>query len=143
MQTREVKLGDIYYIPLTKDDDVTPKGGFSSRKKYCFIVGFSEYGFYVAYFLMNSHINVRHLNTPQLLSCQYPLRHKDYPEIIVAEKDPSYLDLGHVRELERSRLISDGVFKGTLIQSDFENIFTWLKHSDQYSPKQKHRYGWI
>lgn len=51
---REIQLGDIYFIPLTRDDDVTPKGGYDHRNKYCFVVGFSEYGFYVAYFLMNS-----------------------------------------------------------------------------------------
>lgn len=51
---REIQLGDIYFIPLTRDDDVTPKGGYDHRNKYCFVVGFSEYGFYVAYFLMNT-----------------------------------------------------------------------------------------
>lgn len=140
---RDVNLGDIFYIPLSKEDDVTPKGGYSQRRKYCFVVGFSEYGFYVVYFLMNSHPNPKFINTYDLLSCQYPLRHADYPFIIKPEKDPSYLDLGHAREIEKSRLLNEGEFKGTLIETDFRNIFEWLRNSDQYSPKLKKRYGWI
>lgn len=140
---RQISLGDIYYIPLTQDDDVTPKGGLDHRNKYCFIVGFSEYGFYVAYFLMNSEINQRYINTHERLSCQYPLSHADYPAIIKPDKDPSYLDLGHVREMEQTRLINQGIFKGTLTPRDHQNIFEWLKDSEQYSPKMKRRYGWI
>ena len=140
---RQINLGDIYYLPLTQDDDVTPKGGLDHRNKYCFIVGFSEYGFYVAYFLMNSAVNQRHINTYERLSCQYPLSHADYPAIIKPDKDPSYLDLGHVREMEKTRLINQGIFKGTLIPRDHQNIFEWLKDSEQYSPKMKRRYGWI
>lgn len=140
---RQISLGDIYYLPLTQDDDVTPKGGLDHRNKYCFIVGFSEYGFYVAYFLMNSEINQRHINTYERLSCQYPLSHADYPTIIKPDKDPSYLDLGHVREMEKTRLINQGIFKGTLTPSDHQNIFEWLKDSEQYSPKMKRRYGWV
>lgn len=140
---RQISLGDIYYLPLTQDDDVTPKGGLDHRNKYCFIVGFSEYGFYVAYFLMNSEINQRHINTYERLSCQYPLSHADYPAIIKPDKDPSYLDLGHVREMEQTRLINQGIFKGTLTPRDHQNIFEWLKDSEQYSPKMKRRYGWI
>lgn len=93
MSLIQVNLGDIYYIPLTEADDVTPKGGYDHRRKYCFVVGFSEYGFYVVYFLMNSVVNTKYINTHDLLSCQYPLCHKDYPTIIRPEKDPSYLDL--------------------------------------------------
>ncbi len=140
---RQISLGDIYYIPLTQDDDVTPKGGLDHRNKYCFIVGFSEYGFYVAYFLMNSEINQRHINTYERLSCQYPLSHADYPTIIKPDKDPSYLDLGHVRKMEKTRLINQSIFKGTLTSSDHQNIFEWLKDSEQYSPKMKRRYGWV
>lgn len=139
----QIKLGDIFYVSLTKEDDVTPKGGFAHRLKYCIVVGFSEFGFYVVYFLMNSHINKNFLNTYERLSCQYPLIHKDYPTIIREDKDPSFLDLGHPREIERERLISEGVYKGRLTDSDYKNIFEWLRDSDQYSPKLKKRYGWI
>lgn len=139
----EVNLGDIYYIPLTKEDDITPKGGFNHRNKYCFVVGFSEYGFYVVYFIMNSHPNQNYINTYELLSCQYPLSMKDYPSIIKPEKDPSYLDLGHAREIERKRLLSEGEICGKLTETDYKNIFEWLRDSEQYSPKQKKRFGWI
>lgn len=142
-ESQQVKLGDIFYIPLSEEDDVTPKGGFDHRHKFCFIVGFSEYGFYVVYFLMNSSINTNYINTHERLSFQYPLSHKDYPTIIKKDKDPSFLDLGHAREIEKERLISKGCYKGALVPTDFKNIFEWLRNSDQYSPKQKKRYGWI
>lgn len=140
---RPVNLGDIYYIPLTQEDDVTPKGGYKHRNKYCFVVGFSEYGFYVVYFLMNSQPNPNYINTYERLSCQYPLRSKDYPTIIKPDKDPSFLDLGHAREIEKSRLLNEGEYRGSLTTSDHLNIFQWLRDSDQYSIKQKKRYGWI
>ena len=142
-ESQQVKLGDIFYVPLSEEDDVTPKGGFDHRFKFCFVVGFSEYGFYVVYFLMNSSINLNYINTYGRLSCQYPLSHKDYPTIIKKDKDPSFLDLGHAREIEKERLISKGHYKGTLTSTDFKNIFEWLRNSDQYSPKLKKRYGWI
>ena len=63
-ESQQVKLGDIFYIPLSEEDDVTPKGG-------------------------------------------------------------------------------KGCYKGALVPTDFKNIFEWLRNSDQYSPKQKKRYGWI
>lgn len=140
---RDIQLGDIYFIPLTRDDDVTPKGGYDHRNKYCFVVGFSEYGFYVAYFLMNSKINTKYNHTFERLSCQYPLTRADYPSIIMPDKDPSYLDLGHVREIEKTRLLTEGEYRGSLTKSDHCNIFEWLRNSEQYSPKMKQRYGWI
>ncbi|MBD5180664.1 MAG: hypothetical protein HDT01_05130 [Bacteroidales bacterium] len=140
---REIQLGDIYHIPLTRDDDVTPKGGYDHRKKYCFVVGFSEYGFYVAYFLMNSEVNTKYINTFERLSCQYPLSHTDYPTIIKPDKDPSFLDLGHVREIEKTRLVAEGQYSGSLTESDHRNIFEWLRDSELYSLKLKRRYGWV
>ena len=142
-RTENVKLGDIFKVALNTDDEITPKGGFDHRNKYCFVVGFSEYGFYVIYFILNSKINTNFINTYDRLSCQYPLTHKDYPTIIQEDKDPSYLDLGHAREIERNRLINEGEYKGALTPTDFENIFEWLRNSDQYSPKMKRRYGWL
>ncbi|MDE6335986.1 MAG: hypothetical protein K2J63_04890 [Muribaculaceae bacterium] len=139
----QIKLGDIFYVSLSKEDDVTPKGGLDHRYKYCIVVGFSEYGFYVVYFLMNSHINTTYLNTYDRLSCQYPLTHRDYPTIIRKDKDPSFLDLGHPREIEKQRLVSEGRYIGKLTDSDYKNIFEWLRDSEQYSPKLKKRYGWI
>lgn len=138
-----VKVGDIFKVPLTAEDDITPKGGLDHRRKYCFVVGFSEYGFYVVYFVMNSKINTNYINTHDRLSCQYPLTHRDYPTIIEEDKDPSYLDLGHAREIEKERLLKHGEYRGALCQSDYDNIFEWLRNSDQYSPKMKRRYGWI
>ena len=138
-----VKLGDIFKVPLTTEDEITPKGGWEHRNKYCFVVGFSEYGFYVVYFIMNSKINTNFINTHERLSCQYPLSHKDYPLIITEDKDSSYLDLGHAREIEKARLLKEGEYKGSLTQSDSDNIFAWLRDSNQYSPKMKRRYGWL
>lgn len=142
-EQRQVNLGDIYYIPLTQEDDVTPKGGLDHRNKYCFVVGFSEYGYYVVYFLMNSQPNPKYINTNELLSCQYPLSRKDYPAIIKPDKDPSFLDLGHAREIEKTRLFRDGEYRGSLTATDHQNIFQWLRDSELYSPKQKKRFGWI
>lgn len=90
------KIRDIFSISLTREDNITPKGGYESRRKYCFILGFAEYGYYVVYFVMNHQINENFINTDELLDCQYPLRHKDYPTIILEEYDPSYLDLGQI-----------------------------------------------
>jgi hypothetical protein len=142
-EQRQIKLGDIYYVPLTKDDDVTPKGGLDYRNKYCFVVGFSEYGFYVVYFLMNSQPNPNYIKTYESLSCQYPLSRKDYPTIIKPDKDPSYLDLGHAREIEKTRLLSEGEYRGSLTLADHQRIFQWLQDSEQYSVKQKKKFGWI
>lgn len=139
----QVEIGDIYKIPLNERDNITVKDGLDHRNKYCFIVGFCEYGFYVVYFILNHELNQKFINTNERLSCQYPISRKDYPNIIYEDYDPSYLDLGTVRLMEKERMLRDGTYMGKLIESDLSNILYWLKETDQYSPNQKRKFGWI
>lgn len=138
-----VNLGDIFLVPLDERDEITPKDGLDHRNKYCLVVGFLEYGYYVVYFILNSDPNPNFINTHERLSCQYPLSYKDYPHLIRPNKDPSYLDLGHIRKIEKQRLIDEGKLCGTLTASDYKNIFEWLIEGDYYPPKTKKKHGWI
>lgn len=94
---QEIKIGSIYKKKMDEAEDVTPKGGMAFRPKYFIVIGSAEYGYYVAYVLINKSINEKYICTKELLDCQYPLRVKDYPGIFTI--DPSLVNLARIREM--------------------------------------------
>lgn len=94
---QEIKIGSIYKKEMDEAEDVTPKGGMAFRPKYFIVIGSAEYGYYVAYVLINKSINEKYICTKELLDCQYPLRVKDYPGIFTI--DPSLVNLARIREM--------------------------------------------
>lgn len=138
-----IQTGDIYVMPLTPDDDITPKGGYLSRRKYCFVIGCSEYGYYVAYLVMNSEINERFNPTRILKDSFYPLTHADYPSIVKPYKDPSWLDTGNVRKMEASRMSSEGRLCGRMTDRDLDLVLRTIAESPLVSNKIKKEIGLI
>lgn len=135
------RIGAIYRMNMDKEQDVTPKGLLDFRPKYCIIIGNAEYGFYVAYVLINKSINNHFIYTKELLDLQFPLRVSDYPNIF--KIDPSYVNLGKIREMERTSFLEKATLYGNLTTSDCELILKALRNSTVLTPKQKKRYGLI
>lgn len=51
-----VKIGDIIYVSLDKEDGLILNSGFTDRKKYIVIVGFTPEGIAIGALLINSKI---------------------------------------------------------------------------------------
>lgn len=138
-KSRNVEIGSIYKMNLDQQDDVTPKNGIDFRPKYFIIIGNADYGYYVAYILINKNINNNFLYSKELLDCQFPLRVKDYPGIF--KIDPSYANLARIREMEREKLLREATYQGKLTEKDLDLIIKALINSKIITPKEKRRYG--
>lgn len=136
-----IEVGTIFKMKLDEKDEVTPKGSIDYRPKFFIVVGNADYGYYVAYVLINKSINLKYNTTKELLSSQFPLRVKDYPGIFTI--DPSYVNLGKIREMERGRLDKEGIYQGKLNDNDLEMILTTLRESEVITAKEKKRIGLI
>lgn len=136
-----IKVGDIYRCNLDRNDDITPKGNIDFRPKFFVVIGTPEYGYYIAYVIVNSEININFNNTKALLDSQFPLKREDYPEIF--SKETSYLNLARIRRMEAERLIAQGQYKGHLTDKDLKLVIETLQNSDLISPKEKRSCGLI
>ena len=134
-----VEIGSIFRMNLDEKDDVTPKGGIDFRPKFLVVIGSAEYGYYVAYVLVNKSINEKYNYSKELKDCQFPLHVKDYPGIF--KIDPSYVNLARVREMEKERLLKEAIYQGKLTERDLELIMETLRNSEVLTTKEKKRYG--
>ncbi len=67
------EIGEIYELPLGKEDEITLKGNYPTRRKYCVIIGKPDYGYYVAYLIIDHEINEKFNPTRELKDCFFPL----------------------------------------------------------------------
>lgn len=137
----KIEIGAIYRMNLDENDEVTPKDGMNYRPKFLIIVGNADYGYYVAYVLVNKNVNQKFLYSKELLDCQYPLHMKDYPEIF--KIDPSFANLAKIREIEQERLLKEASYQGKLTEKDLYLILESLKNSEILTVKEKKRFGFI
>lgn len=135
-----IEIGSIFKCNLNAEDGITPKGGYDSRSKFFVVIGNPEYGYYVAYVIVNSEYNTKFITTRELLDAQFPLKREDYPEIF-KKKETSYLDLSKIRKMDAERLNREGELMGKLTERDLELVMTTLRESDLLSPKEKKYYG--
>lgn len=134
-------IGNIYKIPLRKEDSITPKNGYDSRTKFCVVIATPDFGYYVAYLVIDHEINERFNPTKELKDNFFPLRRKDYPSFIRKQYDPSWLDMTKIREMEKARLDAEGVYIGDLTPNDLVTVIQCLRDSELITLKEKRRCG--
>ena len=66
-----VKIGDIIYVPLDAEDGLTLKDGYTDRRKFIVIIGFTPEGNAIGALLINSRIDISK-SSQELMNCQYP-----------------------------------------------------------------------
>lgn len=136
-----IEIGSIYRCNLDQKDDITPKDGMDFRPKFFVVIGNPDYGYYIAYVIINSETNTKFITTKELLDAQFPLKHEDYPSIF--PKDVSYLNLAKIRKMEASRLQEEGEYKGKLTERDLALVLETLRNSPLITPKEKKYCGLI
>lgn len=135
---KSLRIGDIIYVDLTADEGLTLNKGYSPRKKYVVIVGFTSEGVAIGALLINSKI-APIKRSPELVNCQYPLRAKCYPNIL---KYDSWLDCSDIFELPKEKIQKrNGQVRGHLIEEDKELVIGFLKETDVIDNITKRRFG--
>lgn len=130
-----LKFGDVLHLPLTEDDDVTPKDGYESRRKKIVILGITGDYAMVGYVLINKDIN----NTYADPNLQIPIKQSDYP-IILPKKD-SFIDCGRVRSYDIVNMKEKGEYIGTLTDKDKGILRQEIEQSDHISVHTKRKFG--
>ena len=140
--SRIIYGGDVYSIALDEERDaITPKNGRDNRRKYCVVIGTPDYGYYVAYLIVNHEINMNFNTTREAIDGFFPITHADYPEFILPKYDPSWVDTNRVREMSAERMLNEGTFVCRLTDKDLSLILQTLANSTVLTPKEKRRYG--
>lgn len=134
-------IGEIYRVSLRKEDSITPKYGYDSRSKFCVVIATPDFGYYVAYLVVNHEINEKFNPSKVLKDNFFPLSRKDYPDFIKQQYDPSWLDMTKIREMDMTRLDTEGVLIGKLTDSDLAIVIQCLKDSELITIKEKRRCG--
>ncbi len=135
-----VCIGDIIYVPLDESDGLTLKEGYSTRRKYIVIIGFTAEGVAIGALLINSKIDSSK-RSQEFLECQYPLLRRYYPAILDYD---SWLDCSDIFELSSIKIAQrNGLLKGRLTEDDRERVMTFLKETDVIDNITKRRFGLI
>lgn len=135
-----IKIGDIIYVPLDKEDGLILKDGYNKRNKYIVIVGFTPEGVAIGALLINSRIDSSK-RSEELLNCQYPLMVRNYRNILDYD---SWLDCSDIIELSIVKITEkNGKLKGCLIPEDKERVMQFLRETDVFDNATKRRYGII
>lgn len=136
-----VKIGDIIYVSLDEEDELTLKDGYDNRRKYIVIIGFTPEGMAIGALLINSRIAAFKKRSEELLNCQYPLLVRNYRSILDYD---SWLDCSDIFELSKSKITGrNGKLKGCLTAEDKERVMKFLKETDIFDNATKKRYGII
>lgn len=132
------EIGDIVCVRLDSDDGLILTKGYTSRRKFIVIVGFTPEGIALGTLLINSKVSPIK-QTPELLNSQYPLLARNYRSFL---KYDSWLDCSDIFELSKDKIEErDGYHIGKLIEDDKERVLTYLKESDLIDTFTKQRFG--
>jgi hypothetical protein len=130
-------IGKIISMHMEESDGIVIKDGYSSRRKYLVVIGFTV-GNTVGFVLINHEINQKVINTEGLINCQYPIRQSDYPNIL---RINSFIDCSEIFEVRKDKIKQKGLEIGDLTWQDRDLVMGCLKETDVISPKEKKKYG--
>jgi len=129
-------MGKVLRMALTEDDGIVLKNSAVQRTKYFVVVGHDQDNGLIASLLVNSNVNENVINTKMLLDCQFPLRKNDYGFLHY----DSYLDCSELFELNKIKILQNGMEIGELTSRDRMLVVEHLRDSEVISAKLKKRY---
>lgn len=133
-----IKIGDIIYVSLDKEDGLTLNDGYKERCKFIVIIGFTLEGTAVGSLLINSDITLSK-RSEELMNCQFPLLVRNYRDILDYD---SWLDCSDIFEIPKLKIATkSGLLKGCLIEEDLDLIIRFLKETEVFDNVTKRRYG--
>lgn len=129
-----VKKGDVYKIVMSEDDGITPKNGFSTRRKFFVVLGFDNDGNAYGGVVINSGINQ---NLPVVVQ-QYhmPIYAKNYSFL----HHNSFVNCSNLLKASLDKLVA-GSRLGQLSCEDFGLVCQTVCDSPNISKNQLKLYG--
>lgn len=105
------------------------------KPKFSVIVGISDDAFFLGTVFVNTEINVRHINSPELEKLHYKLSQKRYSDFL---KHDSYVDCSDVKHRVQTSFLNDlnysGEIVGSLATDDLKNVLNLIESSDTIAP---------
>lgn len=108
-----IRVGDVYVVPFTKEDGITPKNGESERKKFFVVLGFDDDGNVYGGVVVNSHVNSR--LTKCIRDYHMPIKCSKYHFL----RYDSYVNCSKIFEANPERLTK---WVGSIDDYDFELV---------------------
>lgn len=108
---QEIKVGDVFYIPLKRTDGLILTQRYEERYKFLVVLGFTPDGYVVGGVVFNSKVNQRVPIEVQIY--QLPIDYKKYSFL----SKPSFIDCATIFLVEKERLKEK---VGELIKEDLE-----------------------
>ena len=131
-----IRPGSVFRMPLTEEDGITPKGGYSTRVKYFVIAGVDKEGNYVGVSLINTDVNIRfaRMIAPFQL-CIYPDRYS------FLNGKYRYVDCYSIKHINRLRILQEAKYIAQLEEMDLDKVKRLLKASPTMDAKTIQQYG--
>lgn len=109
-----LKIGTVF--------DIRDPYSFDDKHKYSVIVGMSDDKFYIGTVFINSLVNTRAINSPELVALQYEILPSKYTFL----RTLSYVDCSDLKDRMRSSLLQEindsGRILGTIAKNDLSSI---------------------
>lgn len=132
----EVRLGDVYKIPMTNQDGITPKDGYSERNKFFIVLGFDGDGNIYGGVIVNSKINPK---LPTTITDYYmPIKSSRYKFLCY----DSFINCSELKTTTAKKLLL-GNKVGEINQEDYNLIVDTIKESPNENKARLKQFGLI
>ena len=129
-------IGNIYKIPMYKEDGITPKGNHKHRDKLIIVIGKDTKDNYLGVVVVNSEINLLFAEYDFLYEIKYE-KYKGVFDEDVFEKN-SYVDCAIIRDISTSRF-NDPI--GVIDQWDYDAIIRKITNNPKIDKHTLKKYN--
>jgi len=137
VEERHLQKGAVIYIPLSAKEGLILKAGYTERRKYAIIVGFTKDGSCIGALLVNTRPSSR---SKAVEDCQFPLSASDYPHFLSYK---SWLNCAQLFRIQREKVLNEGTYCGEINDKDWALIEDCLKHNPVLPNQEKIEFGII
>ena len=134
MELADLKVGAVVHF--------FDNASHNPKPKFSVIVGISEDAFFLGTVFVNTDINIRHINSPELEKLHYKLSQKRYRNFL---KHDSYVDCSDVKHRMQVSFLNDVNYSGEIVGSlaidDLKNVLGLIESSDTIAPYYLHLYN--
>ena len=113
-----INVGAIIYVSLDEEDGLILNKGYTTRKKFIVIIGFTPEGVAVGALLINSRL-APSKRSLEMMESHYLLLRRNYPSILDYD---SWLDCSDIFELSKDKISERNArLKGSLIEDEIQD----------------------